>query len=173
MKPLHFTGDSPSIPEELTKHLQKLSWNMADNNYVQSGEWLVGMHSNELHSISSMLCSISSELHSIRNEYAVLAMRWPWPRHIIQELWSNFMHTMGVWLFLSNSFTAGYVHSDSSGCCWLSVGALSLNALLMLALSRSLYMLRVLGTRLVVLDPTPDSSLHKRLKSLSEKLKRI
>jgi len=30
----------------------KLSWNMADNNYVQSDEWLVGMHSNELHSIS-------------------------------------------------------------------------------------------------------------------------
>jgi len=43
----------------------------------------------------------------------------------------------------------------------------------MLALSRSLYMLRALETRLVVLDLTPDSSLHKKLKILSEKLKRI
>jgi len=50
---------------------------------------------------------------------------------------------------------------------------LSLNALLMLALSRSLYMLRALEPRLVVLDLTPDSSLHKKLKILSEKLKRI
>ena len=51
------------------------------------------------------------------------------------------------------------------------VGALSLNALLMLALSRSLYMLRTLETRLVVLDLTPDTSLHEKQKILSEKLK--
>ena len=46
---------------------------MADDNSVQSGEWVVGMHNNELHSISSVLCSISSELHSIRNEHHSLS----------------------------------------------------------------------------------------------------
>ena len=46
---------------------------MEHGNYVQSGEWLVGMHSDKLHSISSVLCSISSELHSIRNEHRSLS----------------------------------------------------------------------------------------------------